>query len=171
MAWLDCFFPQYRVKSAAAIPYQKLWQDGYRGVIFDIDNTLVEHGAAADEQARQLFDELRSIGLQTMILSNNRRERVASFALDVSSGYIAKADKPKVKGYDEAMAVMATTKETTFFVGDQLLTDIWGANRAGIRSYLVEPIGKEVEIQIILKRWLEKVLWRFHRDDRRTDDG
>ena len=51
---------------------------------------------------------------------------------------------------------MVTKKEETVFVGDQIFTDIWGANNAGIRSILVRPIAKHEEIQIVLKRIPEK---------------
>ena len=58
---------------------------------------------------------------------------------------------------------MNTTPETTLFVGDQIFTDIWGANRAGIHSILVEPIAKHEEIQIVLKRKLEKIVLNEYR--------
>ena len=58
------------------------------------------------------------------------------------------------------MDMLGTTRGTTLFVGDQLYTDIWGANRAGIHSILVKPIDKHEEIQIVLKRFIEKpFLW------------
>ena len=69
------------------------------------------------------------------------------------------------------MQLMGTDRSDTIFVGDQLFTDVWGANRAGIRTYLVKPIDRHEEIQIILKRYLEKiVLWSYARSkkDRRS---
>ena len=59
------------------------------------------------------------------------------------------------KGYLKAMKKMGTTRENTLFVGDQLFTDIWGANNAKLHSILVKPIDKKEEIQIVLKRFLE----------------
>ena len=67
------------------------------------------------------------------------------------------------KGYQEGMRRMNTTPETTLFVGDQLFTDVWGANRAGIYSILVKQIAKHEEIQIVLKRKLEKIVLREYR--------
>ena len=85
------------------------------------------------------------------------------FAEDVKyADYIFKADKPSVKGYEEAMRRMGTTKETTLFIGDQLFTDVWGAKRSGIRSILVKPIHPKEEIQIIFKRQLEKIVLHFY---------
>ncbi len=59
---------------------------------------------------------------------------------------------------------MGTGPETTLFVGDQLFTDVWGAKRAGIYACLVKPIHPKEEIQIVLKRYLERiVLFFYHR--------
>ena len=70
----------------------------------------------------------------------------------------------------EAMRLMGTNAENTLFVGDQLFTDIWGANRCGIRTVLVNPIHPREEIQIVLKRFLEKpVLAAYERKKRRTE--
>ena len=60
------------------------------------------------------------------------------------------------------MEIMGTTRETTLFVGDQLFTDVWGAKRAGIHNILVRPIHPKEEIQIVLKRYLEKVVLHFY---------
>ena len=73
--------------------------------------------------------------------------------------YIFKANKPSVKGYEKAMEMMGTDRESTLFVGDQIFTDIWGANRTGIRTVMVKPILKwKEEIQIIIKRFAEAVI-------------
>ena len=78
--------------------------------------------------------------------------------------YVFKADKPSAKGYLKAMKRLNTNKENTIFVGDQLFTDIWGANNAHIHSILVKQIAKHEEIQIILKRILEKpIIWLYTR--------
>ena len=76
----------------------------------------------------------------------------------VQVSYIFKAGKPGKKGYEKAMQQMNTTSENTLFVGDQLFTDVWGARRCRIFSILVQPIDKKEEIQIVLKRYLEKIV-------------
>ena len=150
----ETFYPGNYVDSAYEIPYEKLYERGYRGIIFDVDNTLVPHGAPADKQAIELFERL---------LSNNKEPRVSPFADKVGSPYIFKGGKPSRKGYERAMERMKTDRDTTFFVGDQLFTDVWGANRTGLYSILVKPINPKEEIQIVLKRYLEAVVLRFYR--------
>ena len=161
---LQNFYPSTECNSTYDIDFQRMYDLGYRGIIFDIDNTLVPHGAPADEKAIALFEKLREIGFQTLLLSNNKEPRVKSFCEQVGSDYIFKAGKPKKTGYEKAMERMGTTKETTFFVGDQLFTDVWGAKRTGLYSVLVKPIHPKEEIQIVLKRYLERiVLFFYHR--------
>ena len=161
---LQRFYPDNETDSAYEIDYQVLYGKGYRGIIFDIDNTLVPHGAPADDRAVQLFSDLRKIGYRTVLLSNNKEPRVKSFADSVGSMYVFKAGKPGAKGYARAMKEMSTNPQNTIFVGDQLFTDVWGAKKAGIITYLVKPIHPKEEIQIVLKRRLEWiVLFFYHR--------
>ncbi len=150
-------YPSDYVKSTYSIDFKALYDQGYRGVIFDVDNTLVPHNAPADERAIAFFKELHDIGFHALLLSNNKEPRVKTFKEAVTyCSYIYKANKPSAKGYKEAMKQMGTDETNTIFVGDQILTDIWGANRAGIRSIMVEPVLKwKEEPQIILKRFLE----------------
>ena len=162
------FYPDNEVDSAYDIDYEILYEKGGRGVIFDIDNTLVPHGAPADERAVQLFVRLRKIGFRTVLLSNNKEPRVKSFADSVGALYVFRAGKPGGRGYAKAMAEMGTTPENTLFVGDQLFTDVWGAKKMGIVTYLVKPIHPKEEIQIVLKRKLERiVLFFYHRAKRK----
>ncbi|MCR5777211.1 MAG: HAD hydrolase-like protein, partial [Lachnospiraceae bacterium] len=88
----------------------------------------------------------------------NKEPRVKKFNDAVGADYIYKADKPLRRGYVEAMKRLGTDRDNTLFVGDQLFTDVWGAKRVGIRSILVKPINPKEEIQIVLKRYLEKIV-------------
>ena len=98
------FYPDEDVASAYDIPYDALYKKGIRGVIFDVDNTLVPHDAPADERAKRLFSHLRALGMDTCLLSNNKEPRVAAFAEAVGgSNYIYKGGKPGVKNYKKAM--------------------------------------------------------------------
>ena len=149
-------FPKEYYDSTYSINFEKYYDLGYRGIIFDIDNTLVPHNAPHDERSLALFKRLHEIGYKYCFVSNNKEPRVKSFNEEAGGVYVFKAQKPRRDGFYKAMNKMETTLENTLFVGDQLFTDIWGANRAGLHSILVKPIGKKEEIQIVLKRFLEK---------------
>lgn len=155
---LERLYPNVYLDSTYEIDFEQYYQDGYRAIIFDIDNTLVPHGAPADQRAIALFKRLHALGYQTMMLSNNKEPRVKMFCDAVDAEYIYKAGKPNPANYREAMKRMHTDEKNTLFVGDQIFTDVRGANKAGIYSILVKPIHPKEEIQIVLKRYLEKVV-------------
>lgn len=166
-AMFKTFFPDEYMASTYVIPFEKLYEEGYRGVIFDIDNTLVPHGEPADARAKKLFERLREIGFQSCLISNNQEARVKMFNEDAKTNYIYNAHKPSTKNYYKAMEIMGTEKNNTFFVGDQLFTDVWGAKRAGIHNILVKPIHPKEEIQIVLKRYLEKIVLHFYKKEQK----
>lgn len=168
---LKRFYPDEYVDSTYEIDFEALYAKGYRGIIFDIDNTLVPHGAPADERCIRLFERLKAVGFRIMLLSNNREPRVRSFNDALGAEYIFKANKPAVLNYKKAMERMHTDRSNTLFVGDQLFTDVWGANRAGITTFLVKPIHPKEEIQIVLKRFLEKPVLFFYMRKRNRIKG
>ncbi len=157
------FYPDEWVDSAYEIDYPALYHQGYRGLLFDIDNTLVPHGAPADERAVAFFESLREIGFRSCFLSNNQKERVEPFGRAVKEVYIENAHKPSRKSYLKGMELLGTDRTNTLFIGDQLFTDIYGAKRAGISNILVKPIHPKEEIQIVLKRYLEKIVLYFYK--------
>lgn len=160
-------YPTKYLDSSYSIDYEQLYRSGIRGLIYDIDNTLVEHGMPATERAIKLFEQLRSIGFDTCLISNNKEPRVKPFADAVGSKYVYDAHKPSRKNYIRAMELMGTDTGNTYFIGDQIFTDVYGANRTGIPSILVKPIHPKEEIQIVLKRKLEKIVLFFYK--RRKD--
>ena len=164
----EMFFPDEYVASTYVIPFEKLYEEGYRGVIFDIDNTLVPHDAPADARAKKLFARLKELGFEACLLSNNQEPRVKMFNKEIGVHYIFNAHKPSIKNYQKAMEIMGTDLETTLFVGDQLFTDVWGAKRTGIRNILVKPIHPKEEIQIVFKRKLEKIVLYFYKKQKRA---
>ncbi|MCR5377096.1 MAG: YqeG family HAD IIIA-type phosphatase [Lachnospiraceae bacterium] len=165
------FYPAEMAESSYDINYEELYRKGYRGLIYDIDNTLVEHGADANTEVVELFRRLNKIGFRICLLSNNKAPRVRRFyrgarVKGVKLHYIFNAHKPRRRNYLKAMVLMRTTKKNTLFIGDQLFTDVYGANRSGIRSILVKPINKAEEVQIVAKRKLERIVMHFYRRDR-----
>lgn len=164
------FYPKEDWESAYSVDYEALYAKGYRSIIFDIDNTLVEHGAPASEKAVELVERLRRMGFAICFLSNNGESRVSEFCDKLDVVYIFKAGKPKKKGYEVAMKLLGTTAVQTISVGDQIFTDIWGANRVGIYSVLVKQIDKKEEFQIVLKRKLEKIILHFYRKKKGKQD-
>ncbi len=165
------FYPKRIADSAYVIDYKVLYEKGYRGLIFDIDNTLVEHDSDASPEAIELIGKLKKIGFKICLISNNDKERVVRFNRDIKTNYIYNGKKPLKKNYLKAMEIMETDIDTTVFIGDQLFTDVWGANRIGIMTYYVKPISPREEIQIVLKRKLERIVLHFYRKDMMKNKG
>ena len=163
MAALKSFYPDEYVDSSYDIDYAALYGRGIRGLLFDIDNTLVPHGKPETEEAVALFGRLHTMGFETCLMSNNQKPRVEPFAKAMETRYICNAHKPSVKNYRGAMEEMGTDESSTVFVGDQLFTDVYGAKRSGIYSILVRPIHPKEEIQIVLKRYLERIVLHFYK--------
>ena len=161
------FFPDAYIDSTYVIDFEKLYKEGIRGVSFDIDNTLVPHGAPADERAIRLFARLRSIGLDYCLISNNQLPRVKPFADAVQAIFVEDAHKPSRKNYLKAMKLMHVDLDSCIFVGDQIFTDVYGAKRCGMRTILVKPLHPKEEIQIVLKRYLEKIVLYFYQKEKR----
>lgn len=163
---LERFYPDETCDSTYQINYEERYAQGIRGVIFDIDNTLVPHGAPADKRCIELFQRLHQIGYETCLLSNNQLERVKTLADAVGARFIENAHKPARGNYLKAMELMGTDVNSTLYIGDQIFTDVWGAKRCGIPNILVAPIHPKEEIQIVLKRYLEKIVLRSYEKHR-----
>ena len=109
---LELFYPDLYLDSAYQIDFGEYHKKGYRGVIFDIDNTLVPHGAPADARSIELIGRLKEMGFGVVFLSNNKEPRVKMFNDAVHAEYIYKAGKPGKKGYLKAMEMMRTGKHS-----------------------------------------------------------
>ena len=97
------FYPKEYVDSTYVIDFDNFAKKGYKGVIFDIDNTLVMHDAPADEKAKKLFAHLKELDMEACLLSNNKEPRVTMFNKEVKVHAIHKGGKPSPKGYRKAM--------------------------------------------------------------------
>ncbi len=158
----NIFYPCEYVESVFSIDYKKLYEKGYRGIMFDIDNTLTPHGDDATKEIEELFQKIQDMGFQTLLLSNNDDERIQRFLKNINSFYISDAQKPKTENYFKAVEMMDIKKEEAVVVGDQVFTDILGANRCKIDSILVKYIGYYNKERKGIRRNLEKVILKFY---------
>ena len=165
------FYPKEYVKSAYQIDFQKLYHLGYRGLLFDIDNTLVEHGADANESSIELFKKLKALGFRICLLSNNKEERVKRFNEKIQVDYIFHAKKPLKDSYLKALKRMNGTKKTTIFIGDQIFTDILGANRCKMFSILIEPIEERDIFITRIKRPIENIIKKNYQNKQKNTKG
>lgn len=159
---LKCFYPYEYVEDVFSIDYQALRDKGFKGLIFDIDNTLVPHGANSTEQVDSLFAKLHTLGFTTLLLSNNNRQRIERFIANIDTLYLEEAGKPHPACYQKAVEMMQLTNGEVVVIGDQLFTDIFGANRSGLASILVKYIGFYKKEKKGIRRNLEKIVLKFY---------
>ena len=136
-----------------------LEEKGIRGIILDIDNTLIGHDVPTpDEKILAHLRLFESAGLKLCVVSNNTFDRVKNFAEKIDVEYfVPKALKPRALGYNLASKEMELPMNEIAAIGDQIFTDIWGAKRAGCFAILTKPLHKGGEgFFIAIKRILEK---------------
>ena len=140
-----------------------LKEKGIRGIILDIDNTLIGHDVPVpDEKVLSHLRLFESEGLKLCVVSNNTYERVKNFSAKIEVEYfVHEALKPRAYGYNLAAKEMDLKMNEIAAVGDQIFTDVWGAKRAGVFAILTKPLHKGGEgFFIAVKRVLEKPFLR-----------
>ncbi|MCM3632314.1 MULTISPECIES: YqeG family HAD IIIA-type phosphatase [Paenibacillus] len=143
---VEVFLPKLRVKSIYDIPLDELYAQGIRGLITDLDNTLV--GAKAPLATDELVKWLATVkqrGIDVVIVSNNNDSRVGAFAAPLGLRYIHAARKPAQRAFRRALELLQLEASQTLMVGDQLMTDVLGGNRMGLHTVLVAPISPNDE--------------------------
>lgn len=143
---LERLIPRLRVSSVYDIDLDKLAEQGIRGIITDLDNTLV--GAKVPEATPELAAWLKEVdrrGFKVVIVSNNDHTRVSRFAVPLDLPFIHAARKPAQRAFRQALSLMELKPDQTAVIGDQMLTDVLGGNRLGIFTILVQPIAIQDE--------------------------
>ncbi len=154
---MDLFIPDIYAKSIYDIDYQDLKNRGIRCLIFDLDNTIAPlHMPVPDKELKDLFLDLELLKLKVIILSNSSKSRVEPFKekLNVDSSY--HSGKPLKKKYKKVLDLYDFKDNEIACIGDQLLTDIYGANRMKFLSILVNPISHEEYFVTKINRALER---------------
>ncbi len=158
------FIPTKIYENIYEITPEALSAGGIRGLILDIDNTLVTYDdPKPTERVSAWLDGMHDAGIQTAFVSNNHKERVDGFCDGMNCYFHADSGKPSRKYLREAMAHMGTTPMNTAAIGDQIFTDVYAAKRAGVKAFLVPPIKDKLTPFFRLKRLLEKPFIRAYK--------
>ena len=154
---LTKLYPMDYKQSIFDINFEALWIKGIRGILFDIDNTLVAYDIIhPTEEIIQLFEQLKARGFQICLVSNNTKDRVMKFNTHLKIFAIHKAKKPRRSNLQRAMTLMHLQKHEVAMVGDQIFTDVLAGNRLGIMTILVAPVSDKDEWITKIKRGIEK---------------
>ncbi|ANS77213.1 hypothetical protein AWM70_11840 [Paenibacillus yonginensis] len=160
------FMPKLRVDTVFDIDLEDLYDKGYRGIITDLDNTLVgAKDPLSNPKLVAWFEYVKKCGFQLVIVSNNNMNRVSTFATPLNIEFVHQARKPSNAPFRRAMNMMNLQPQETIVIGDQLMTDVLGGNRLGLFTVLVLPISAGDEgIGTRINRRLERfVKGRLHK--------
>lgn len=160
---IERFYPKHKVERIQDIKPNMLGGNKIKGVILDIDNTLVaEHVAEPDNGVVEWIEGLKRAGLKVCIVSNASQKRVLKFNERLKVCAIHNASKPSKKGFIKAAGLMNIKIQETAVIGDQIFTDIYGGNRLNMFTILVKPIDPREIFFVRVKRIAEKfVLARY----------
>ncbi|OCS94627.1 YqeG family HAD IIIA-type phosphatase [Caryophanon latum] len=149
--------PNEYVNNIFAITPEKLAALGIRGIITDLDNTLVEWDRPnATEELQTWLLQMKEAGIRIIIASNNNEARVKHFAEPIGIPYIFKARKPLGGAYYRALVRLKLRPEEVAMVGDQLLTDVMGGKRLKLYTFLVRPVAQSDGFVTRFNRFVER---------------
>lgn len=151
--------PRLYVNSVQQIDLEALWLAGIKGIIVDLDNTLVPWNEDAEyPEAVAWLAKVKDAGFKVCIVSNNRPRRAQTLAGTFDVPFIWQAVKPRRRAFRKAMRMMELSSSQTAVVGDQVFTDILGGNRLCLYTILVRPLKKQEFIGTRLVRQVEKIV-------------
>jgi uncharacterized protein len=161
---LKNFLPDEHVKSILDIHPEDLIKRGIKGIITDLDNTLVEWDRPnATPELIKWFEQIKQHDILVTIVSNNNEIRVKEFSDPLQIPFIFQARKPLVRAFNKAVSQMGIKKEEAVVIGDQLLTDVLGGNRSGFHTILVVPVAQTDGFVTKFNRFAERRIMNWFR--------
>jgi HAD superfamily phosphatase (TIGR01668 family) len=152
---LQLMLPKQTVRTIYDIDLEALKRNGIRGIMTDLDNTLVGSKVAlATPELGTWLEQVRAHGFQVVVVSNNHDARVRAFAEPLKLPFVSRAKKPFNAAFSRALQMMSLRPQEAAIVGDQMMTDVLGGNRLGLYTILVDPI------EIADESWVTKTVNR-----------
>lgn len=152
-------YPDYYLKNITKINMELLKNNNIQGLILDVDNTLIDYNCNLIYGLEEWCKAIKRNNIKMCIVSNsNKKNKVESIANKLQVPYIFFAIKPLKRGLKKAANIMQLKNENIAVVGDQIFTDVLGANRCKMKSILVEPISEKDLIITVIKRPIEKYI-------------
>ena len=139
---IERFYPKLIVEKVQSINLDMLAKKGIKGLILDIDNTLVPSFIKeADEKTLKWIENVKNKGFKVCIVSNATKKRVELFNEKLGLQAIYRASKPGMRSFKKALSMLGLKASETVVIGDQIFTDVYGGNRLG----MLDPLGSSLE--------------------------
>lgn len=156
---LAYFKPTWITKEYQQIRPEFLLKQGIKIVFTDLDNTLIAWDEPhATEQLIEWIKDLKAAGISVVLVSNNNTKRIGKVAQVIDTPFVYPALKPLHKGFKDALKLHHVEKEAVVMIGDQIMTDIFGATTFGIRTILVNPIKPSDGLNTKINRFFERII-------------
>lgn len=163
-------YPKIYLESIKEITIEFLKKYNIKGIILDVDNTLIDYDRKMVAGAEKWCDDLKEQGIKLCILSNtNKKDKVENVANKLKIPYLFLAKKPAKSGFLKAGKLLGLPNENIAAVGDQIFTDVFGANRIGMFSILVKQVDKKDIFITRIKRPIEKIVIKSYLNKRRKE--
>ncbi len=139
---MDLFIPDIYAQSIYTINYKKLKKNGIKCLLFDLDNTVAPYKVdEPDVKVKELFNRLEQ-DFKVIIFSNSGKNRLRPFKEKLNVDVAFSSKKPLKGKYKKVLDLYRFKIDEVACIGDQLLTDVLGANRMGFTSILVNRLAK-----------------------------
>ena len=158
--------PKWYSKSIYDIDIKKLKSLNVKYILSDLDNTIVGYDIAVPtEKVKSFIEELKNNDLDLIVVSNNNNKRLTKFCSPANLKFLSSAGKPGSKKLVKFLKENNLSVNECVFVGDQLLTDMWCANKAGCISILVDPLQKKESIFTFFNRRIDRIIRKkYHKN-------
>lgn len=160
------FIPNMYVKNIFEIDYKKLKNRDIKVLLFDFDNTIIEKGNnVIDEKTLKFLNSLKSDFIIYIVSNSLNSSKLNLVCGKLDLPYIGNARKPFKSGY-KRLKFKNIKNEQIAMIGDQLITDVWGANKMGYFSILIDPITNNEHIWTKVNRVFEKIIQKKNHMER-----
>ena len=157
----DKLKPELYYQDIFAIDLIALDREGIKGLICDIDNTIMPWSEdTIIKEVLDWFDEIKEQGFSICLVSNGKDKRVKKLSQDLSIPAVGLAAKPSKRAFKKAQKILKLKREEIAVIGDQLFTDIFGGNRMGFKTILVDPMSSKEFFTTMLIRKIERFVYK-----------
>lgn len=161
--------PDYLIFSPFTLTVEMFRAKNIKGIIMDVDNTIISwRDKIVSEEVKQWFRELKSSGIEIVLLSNNTNTRIGPIAQQIEVPFVANAKKPSAYGVKKALEILTMEEQSILLIGDQLLTDISAGKKTAVQTMLVKPMTSDM-IPTYILRLVEKILLRSYKRKYKLD--
>lgn len=154
--------PTMQFDAIYKIPVKVLQDMCVEGLLLDLDNTIAPwNDCTLTSEVIKWFENAGRQGIKSCIISNNSSpQRVAEIAERLGIQYVSRAAKPRRRAFRMGIAALGLESDKIIVIGDQLFTDVLGANRVGLKTILVYPLHHREFTGTKVLRFMERIVGR-----------